>query len=59
MPTDDRSAAQNAKFLFNRRTTLAGAHMKSGDNYSRFLSQYGEIADEPAMWQVWNFETEA
>lgn len=59
MPTDDRTQAQKPRFLLNRRTTLAGAHVDSGDIYSRFLSQYGENAVEPAMKPAWNFELDA
>ncbi len=59
MSSDDRSPAPNAKYLINRRTALAGAHLDSGDRYSRFLSQYGENAVEPSMRPMWNFDQDA
>lgn len=55
MSSDDRSPVPNTKYLINRRSSLAGAHVDSGERYSRFLSQYGENAVEPAMRPAWNF----
>ncbi len=55
MSSDDHSAAPSAKYLINRRTALAGAHIDTSERYSRFLSQYGENAVEPAMRPAWNF----
>ncbi|MEI9905098.1 MAG: hypothetical protein WDN06_14895 [Asticcacaulis sp.] len=49
MPTDDRTRAANAKFLLDKRASLAGAWLD--DSYSRRLSQYGENAVEPAFPQ--------
>ncbi len=55
MSSDDRTPAQSAKFLINRRNALAGAPAEFSDVYSRRLSQYGENAVEPAMRNGWNF----
>ncbi len=58
MSSDDRTPAQAAKFLINRRTALLGAHVDH-DHYSRRLSQYGENAVEPALRNGWNFNEES